>query len=278
MQRRAAPHHSRGFTLFEAVLVIMLTGIVGVMVSGFVRQPIDAYVDLGRRAELTDAADLALRRMARELRSALPNSVRVDATGNYLEFLPVRSAGRYRAAVTTAGTGNILDFGSTSDASFEVLGPAVAAQAGDQLVVHNLGLPGADAYEGTSRRALTTTGGTFSTLGYTVGATQFPYASPNQRFHIIGAPVSFGCTPVAGGAGSLRRYAGYAIQNIQPTGALAAQTGANNALLTGSVAACTFTYSAATTTRNAMVTLRLTLTSSGESINLLQQVQVEGSP
>lgn len=278
MQRRAAPHHARGFTLFEAVLVIMLTGIVGVMVSGFVRQPIDAYVDLGRRAELTDAADLALRRMARELRSALPNSVRVDATGNYLEFLPVRSAGRYRAAVTTAGTGNILDFGSPSDASFEVLGPAVAAQAGDQLVVHNLGLPGADAYEGTSRRALTTTGGTFSTLGYTVGATQFPYASPNQRFHIIGAPVSFGCTPVAGGAGSLRRYAGYAIQNIQPTGALAAQTGANNALLTGSVAACTFAYSAATTTRNAIVTLRLTLTSSGESINLLQQVQVEGSP
>lgn len=278
MQRR--PHHptprrSLGFTLFEAVLVIMLTGIVGVMVSGFVRQPIDAYMDLGRRAELTDAADLALRRMARELRTALPNSVRVDASGQYVEFLPVRSAGRYRAA----GAGDSLDFSATPAVeTFEVLGPAVSAQAGDQLVVHNLGLPGADAYDGSSRRALTTFGAAMSSVGYTVGGTQFPYASPNQRFHIVGTPVSFGCTPIAGGAGSLRRYAGYAIQSAQPTAALASQTGANNVLLANAVSACTFTYSASATTRNAVVTLRLTLTSGGESIHLLQQVQVEGSP
>jgi MSHA biogenesis protein MshO len=204
--------------------------------------------------------------------------VRVDASGTYIEFLPVRSAGRYRAAVSSTGTGDTLDFGSASDASFEVLGPAVTSVAGDQLVVHNLGLPGADAYEGTSRRALTTFGTGLSTLGYTVGGTQFPYASPNQRFHIVSTPVSFGCAPVAGGAGSLRRYAGYPIQNAQPTATLAALGGANNALLTGSVAACAFTYSASATTRNAVVTLRLTLTSGGESIHLLQQVQVEGSP
>ncbi|WOB07236.1 type II secretion system protein [Piscinibacter gummiphilus] len=278
MRRTTPLHHARGFTLLEAVLVIMLTGIVGVMVSTFVRQPIDAYVDLGRRAELTDAADLALRRMARELRTALPNSVRVDASGTYIEFLPVRSAGRYRAALSATNTGNTLDFGSTSDNSFDVLGPTVTAVAGDQLVVHNLGLPGADAYEGSSRRALTTFGTALASLGYTVGGTQFPYASPNQRFHIVGTPVSYGCAPVPGGAGSLRRYAGYAIQNVQPTSALASQSGANNALLTGWVAACSFTYTASATTRNAVVTLRLTLTSGGESINLLQQVQVEGSP
>lgn len=268
----------RGFTLLEAVVVIVLTGIVGVMVSTFIKQPIDAYVDLGRRTELTDAADLALRRMARELRTALPNSVRVDPSGNYVEFLPVRSAGRYRATLSATGTGNILDFNSSTDADFDVLGPTVTVQAGDQLVVHNLGLPGADAYEGTSRRALTTTGTGLSTLAYTVGGTQFPYASPNQRFQVIGTPVSFGCTPLAGGAGSLRRYSGYAIQSTQPTTSLASLGGADNALVTGWVAACTFTYSAAATTRTGVVTLRLTLTSSGESINLLQQVQVEGSP
>ncbi|MBL0730366.1 type II secretion system protein [Piscinibacter sp. HJYY11] len=278
MKRRCSLHHARGFTLLEAVVVIMLTGIVGVMVSTFVRQPIDAYVDLGRRAELTDAADLALRRMARELRTALPNSVRVDASGTYIEFLPVRSAGRYRAALSTTNTGNILDFGSSSDNSFDVLGPAVTAVAGDQLVVHNLGLPGADAYEGTSRRALTTTGTSLSSLGYTLGGTQFAYASPNQRFHIVGTPVSFGCAPLAGGAGNLRRYAGYAIANTQPTSTLSSQTGVNNVLLTNWVAACSFTYSASATTRNAVVTLRLTLTSGGESITLLQQVHVEGSP
>jgi MSHA biogenesis protein MshO len=279
MRRRTSPtHRALGFTLLEAVMVIALTGIVGVMVSTFVRQPIDAYVDLGERAALTDAADLALRRMARELRTALPNSVRVAGGGTYLEFLPVRSAGRYRAALTAGGTGNLLDFSSTSDTSFDVLGPAVSAQAGDQLVVHNLGLPGADAYEGSSRRAVTSTGASLATVAYTVGGTQFPYASPHQRFHIVGTPVSFGCTPLAGGAGSLRRYTGYAIQSTQPTATLSALSGANNALLSPWVSACAFTYSAGATTRNAVVTLRLTLTNGGESISLLQQVQVEGSP
>lgn len=276
--RRLRHDSHRGFTLLEAVLVIMLTGILGVMVSTFVRQPIDAYVDLGRRTELTDAADLALRRIARDLRSALPNSVRVDASGQYIEFLPVRSAGRYRAALSTSGSGDILDFSSASDASFDVLGPAVAAEAGDQLVVHNLGLPGADAYDGTSRRTLTTTGSALSTIGYTVGGTQFPYASPHQRFHIVATPVSYGCTPVAGGAGSLRRYTGYGIQSSQPTATLASLTGAGNALLTPHVSACAFAYSASSATRSGVVTLRLTLTSGGESITLLQQVQVEGSP
>jgi MSHA biogenesis protein MshO len=278
MRRPARHPPQHGFTLLEAVLVIMLTGIVGVMVSTFIRQPIDAYVDLGRRAELTDAADVVLRRMARELRTALPNSVRVDASGTYVEFLPVRSAGRYRAALTTSGTGDALDFSATSDGTFDVLGPPVAAQAGDQLVVHNLGLPGADAYEGSSRRALTTTGTGLSSLGYAVGGTQFPYASPHQRFHVVSTPASFGCTPLAGGAGSLRRYAGYPIQATQPTATLSSLSGSGNALLTGWVSACSFTYSGSTTTRNAVVTLRLTLTSGGENITLLQQVQVEGSP
>ncbi|MBX3619224.1 MAG: type II secretion system protein [Rhizobacter sp.] len=275
--RPPAPR-TRGFTLLEAVLVIMLTGIVGVMVASFIRQPVDAYVDLARRAELTDAADGALRRIARELRTALPNSVRVDPTGRFLEFLPVRSAGRYRAARSAGGSEDFLDFSSATDGSFEVLGPAVSALPGDQLVVHNLGLPGADAYEGSSRRALTSSGNALTSLAYAVGGAQFPFASPNSRFQVVGTPVSYACTPATGGAGSLRRHANYPIQATQPTASLAALTGANNAVLTPWVSACTFTYGNGAATRNAVVTLHLTLTSGGESITLLQQVQVENSP
>lgn len=272
-----------GFTLIEAVMVIALTGIVGAMVAVFIRQPINAYVDTARRAEMSDEADGALRRIARELQSALPNSVRVNAAGNRLEFLPVRSAGRYRAAPSAAGVGDFLDFSSSTDASFEVLGPPVSALAGDQLVVYNLGLTGADAYAGTSRRALSNTGPSLSTVTYAVGATQFPYASPNHRFHIVSRPVTYACTPLAGGAGSLRRYSGYAIQAAQPanTGAgslLGNLSGANNALLSGSVAACSFSYNTTGSAHKAVLTLRLTLTRSGESIALMQQVFVESSP
>lgn len=272
----------RGFTLMEAIIVIALTGIVGAMVAVFVRQPVDAYADASRRAEMSDEADTALRRLAREVQGALPNSVRVDASGQYLEFIPVRSAGRYRAAPSSTGGGDALDFSSASDASFDVLGPPASAQPGDQLVIHNLGLPGADAYAGSSRRALTTSGSALGSISYALGGSQFPYASPNMRFHIVGTPVSYVCTPVAGGAGSLRRYAGYPIQAAQPVNAaaapLAALGGAGNALLAGSVSACSFTYNTSASAHKAVLTLRLTLTRSGESVSLLQQVFVENSP
>ncbi len=281
MAHTPAPRRQRGFTLIEAIIVIMLTGIVGAMIAVFIQAPVNAYLDQGRRGELTDAADVALRRIARDLQTALPNSVRVNAAGTYIEFLPVLAAGRYRASPNNAGVGDALDFSSPTDASFEVLGPPVNVAAGNQLVIYNLGLTGADAYAGTSRRALTSTGNGLASLSYVVGAAQFPYASPNKRFHVVNRPVTYVCAPAAAGAGTLRRYAGYPIQAAQPANVAAAPlsglVGANNALLTGSVAACSFTYNTASA-RNAVVTLRLTLTRSGESITLLQQVHVEASP
>lgn len=273
---------AHGFTLLEAVLVISMTGIVAAMVAVFVKAPVDAYVDQARRAELSDTADSTLRRIAREVQRALPNSVRVDASGTILEFLPVSAGGRYRAAPDATGGGDFLDFNSTTDGSFAVLGPAVSAAAGDQLVVYNLGLPGADAYSGESRRALTSTGSALSTLAYAVGGTQFPFASPSNRFQIVSTPVTFYCAPVAGGSGTLRRYGGYAIQSSQPTNASAAPlstlTGSNNALLAANVDTCSFVYNNNASARNGLLTLTLKITSGGESVTLMHQVHLDNSP
>ncbi len=261
----------------EAVLTIVLTGIVASMVGVFLRAPVNAYVDLGRRAVLTDGADLALRRIGRELRQALPNSVRVDASGAYLEFLPVSAGGRYRAAPRANGSGDFLDLDSAADNSFDVLGPAVAVAAGDQLVVYNLGSPGADAYAGDTRRALTVSGAALTNLSFNAGPGPFPFASPANRFQIVATPVSFVCR-----GGTLRRYARYATQTAQPADATAAPlvtlSGADNALLADGVTACSFGYASGALARNGVVTLRLTLTSSGESVALLQQVHVENVP
>ncbi len=75
----AMTQRQRGFTLIEAVMVIAITGIVAAMVAIFIRTPIQGYFDLERRVEMTDTADTALRRIARDLRLALPNSVRTVA-------------------------------------------------------------------------------------------------------------------------------------------------------------------------------------------------------
>src|SRR5690349_19041624 len=74
--------HQGGVTLIEMIVVILITGIIGSMVVVFMRRPVDGYLDTARRAELSDIADTALRRISRDLRRALPNSVRVTSVGN----------------------------------------------------------------------------------------------------------------------------------------------------------------------------------------------------
>ncbi|TAN77825.1 MAG: type II secretion system protein, partial [Gallionella sp.] len=59
------------------VMVIVITGIIGSMVAVFIKAPVQQYFDVARRADMTDTADTALRRITRDLRLALPNSVRV---------------------------------------------------------------------------------------------------------------------------------------------------------------------------------------------------------
>src|SRR5688572_4675890 len=121
MNGRMISHRlGRGFTLLELIIVIVITGIIAAAVAVFMRMLIQSYFDTTRRAELTDRADTALRRMGRDIHLALPNSVRIAASGSNtaIEFLLTRSGGRYRASVTSTGTGDILDFNSGTDSSF----------------------------------------------------------------------------------------------------------------------------------------------------------------
>ena len=92
------PRPTRGITLIELVVAMVLTGII-IAATVYFFYPVIQGVDLTGRAELTDIADNALQRIGREVRLALPNSVRQTTSGSssFLEFLPVRTAGRYRS-------------------------------------------------------------------------------------------------------------------------------------------------------------------------------------
>ena len=263
----------RGFTLVEMIVSIVITGIIVAIVALFGRQQVDAYLDVGNRAELSDAADTALRRIARDLQSALPNSVRVDATGRYLEFVPISDAGRYQADFGGDASDNPLDFGSSTDNSFRVFGPPVTINSGEQLVIFNLGLPGSDVYVGNNRKAANT-GTNLQTVTYTVGAAQFPFPSPQSRFQIVALPVSYVCDPTAG---TIVRRTGYGFVGTQPTTNLGS-LGGSSSILVSDVSACAFSYAAAILQRNGLAVLRLTLTRNGESVELLHQVEVLNTP
>jgi MSHA biogenesis protein MshO len=267
MAKRAA-----GFTLVELIVVIVITSIIAAVVAVFIRAPVEGYFDAARRAELTDTADTALRRMARDLRLALPNSVRLS--GSAVEFLQTRTGGRYRVESDGGTTpADELDF-TANDTSFDFLGTLSSTPvAGDLVVVYNLGITDANAYAGDNSSAVTGVAG--STIS--INSKQFPFESPGNRFQVVTDAVSYVCAGAGivngDGTGTLRRYWGYGIAPAQTV-----PPGGSNALLANNVSSCSFVYTQGVTARSGLVTMRLQITEDGESVSLYHEVHVPNVP
>ena len=262
------PSSQFGFTLVEAIIVIVITGVLAAGVAVFIRAPVQGYFDSARRAEMTDTADTVIRRISRDLHLALPNSVRVTPDGRALEFLSTRTGGRYRAQLDAGGLGDPLDF-ATNDTTFDVLGPPITMAAGDRIVIYNLGILGADAYAGNNIRAYNGAAGAVANIAIT-SAAPFPFDSPSRRFQVVDTPVSYICDPVGR---TLTRFWAYVIVPGQAN----PPAGGNNALLANNVN-CTFTYTPGVTQRNGLVSIQLAITQSGETVSLYHQVHVNNVP
>lgn len=270
----AKPQH--GFTLIEMIIVIVLGGIIASMTASILTLPINAYVDNNRRATLTAVAESALRRMQRDIRRALPNSIRISADGKTLELLHLVDGGRYRAKLASDGSGDLLDL-TLNDTSFDVLGNlqdfSNLSTGSDRVVIYPLNTSGGDAYAGDNSAVIAST----STANHLVfSAFQFPLASPQQRFFVVDTPVTYHCDTSATQPKDkvLIRYASYAIQVTQPV-----PPSSGGAIHANHIADCKFDYSSGSSTRTGLVTLELVLTDdAGETIRLLHQVHVDNQP
>ena len=284
----------RGFTLIELIVVIIITAIVAGMVTVFIRAPVQSYLDVAARAELADAADLASRRITRDVRLALPNSVRVTPDGKYLELLLTKTGGRYLSEDDpNTIPGNVLAFDPLTPGNpnvFTIVGAAPSGVQtivpGDFIVVNNLGAqPPVDAYNcsGQCNRAqVASISGTNVTLVKNRFVEQTPsMPSLSYRFQVVSTVVTYHCAPNANGTGTLTRYAGYVIEADQPV-STAALTGAPSAaLMANQVAACDFSFDTLPNLQRGLVSVSLTLGAPGGNagqITLLQQAQVNNSP
>jgi MSHA biogenesis protein MshO len=228
----------RGTTLLELVMVISIIGVIGAVASIFIKGPIDGYVEGARRAALTDAVDTTVRRMARDIRKALPNSTRIR-NAQCLEFIPTKTGGRYRAGV----------------------------DVNDVIAVYNLGVPGADAYEkDNTSLVLGVADGEETTIS--IAAKLFPLASGGKRFHVIPANehvVAYVCD----NAGKLRRTVRDFTDSTCP---------ATGPILASNVASCSFTHDVSDLQRNAPVQLSVSFTDSGETVSPYYEVYVNNWP
>ncbi len=292
-------HKSDGFTLIEMIMVIVITGIIGGMVAVFLKAPIQQYMDVSRRAELTDIADTALYHLAGDISTAVPNSARVAVCSGTpcVEFLPTKDGGRYRAdatggtglcaAVTGNTGGDALNF-AAADTCFEIIGQPIVFVAGDYIVVGSTQSDGNPPYEIASSGVLRAYAGAQGApqLKVTFTATQFPAFAQleSQRFDVVdGAQraVTYACEGALGtldakgnGQASLVKHwsYGFNVAQLPPAG-----LGGSRAILANNVSDCAIEY-AVENQRMGLLGVRLTLTRGGESVSLYQEIHVNNSP
>jgi MSHA biogenesis protein MshO len=286
---RTATRVARGFTLIELVITIAVGSVVVAFMAMFIVTPMTIYTSQTRRAMLVDAADSALRFIGRDLRAALPNSVRVSASGSVtaLELLATADGARYQDSGPLSNPALALDL-TAPDGAFATTVPFTQltlpwTSSAYFLSIYNVGVPGADAYQ--MANVITPAG---TTITISAGATanqdlvtlspafQFAFGSPGQRVFLVSGPVSYLCDTAAA---TLTRYSSYTIASAQPASAAALNAaGASAALVASNVAGCQFVLSAGTAQRNALATLTLQIAQSGESVQLLHQVEVVNAP
>jgi MSHA biogenesis protein MshO len=276
------------------IMVISIMGIVGVLVSIMAGNQMDAYVAMSRRAALVASGGALITHLERDIRNAVPNSLRIS--GNVMELVPIVSSMRYREAHGSHATSNPLNFSAADDA-FQVLGNISGLPTPARLVVFNSGLTsGGSPVAGMNLYGSSSSGGypplgahvitpATTSLSLTDDPTgdiitlssphQFSFPSPHKRMYIVSGALTYRFDSALR---QIVRHRGYPIQASQPTTAAQFNTlNATNALMASKVTACSFSYQAGTPQQSALITVKIKLEDAGEYIELLHQIHVDNA-
>ncbi|ABV89068.1 PilW family protein [Shewanella pealeana] len=282
--RKLKQLRGRGFTLVEMVTVIIILGVLVLGVSSFLIFGTRIFIDATSVDKVMSQSRFAIERMTRELRNAVPNSIRVRDSGDgawqCVEMMPIISSASYMDMPIAPDPAS--QFGSLMQSS------AAAPLTADQfLLIYPLSP--ADVYTSTAG----TQGKLFSIDSVTADnlkndisidfgrAVRFDEASPRQRYFGVQSAVSYCFEQVTPELSLLKRYADYGFNhpNLQPapadmgTGVLMAENVVNTIGSNSPMA-----YTPGTLRNNAMVHLNPLFDVQGQSFQYHHQVQVINVP
>ncbi len=253
---------ARGFTLIEVIAVIVILSIVTVLGSKFIVDSTTSYQSTQTRSRLVNTGRQAVERMSRQLRIALPNSVRITNVGvgsACVEFMPIASGGNYINAVPD--TVNLAAASAVINVSPHTIDFGTA-----QYV--SIGAMNSAEIYGVSPISRATLSSRTAILLNLTAAKIWQRNSIKRRFYLLNSPQAF-CMI----ANQLRFYG-----NQDATSA-SVNIGSAYSMLADNVTAATpFALTAGSENNNVNVLFNITFTSGGESIAFNQSVMIRNVP
>ncbi len=254
--------NTKGFTLMELIIVIVLLGIIGLMGANFISTAFKGFSDTDIRNDIYEEGKTVLVRMERELRNALPNAVNlagatdlqfgiIDETALDCSSLPC-VFGQYRDN-NPVGRSFIRDQRNNTGMNGRIISiynrnwsPDFSGPAASLRLYQVTGIVG-------SRRM---------NLHKNILA-----ASPNRRFYPVARAIRY----YLSGTTLIREPAAVNIAGptLFPGGTIP---------LANNISSLTFNYQPGTLVRNALVTVDFTISRSGINVTFHKEIQIRNVP
>ena len=286
-KRRYNSLSNKGFTLIELVVVIVLLGVMSVGITSFINLSTQIYVNVADRDEIIASARFAIERLNREIRNAVPNSIRVtnDTSNQCIEFVPIIASTIYTNIPVSPEPAidsiTVIKFQDNNDNDYQC--PSGVGLCYDSVAVYPLNSDdiyanqsdllgkvfGLKSVDQTTPSANEWT----LTLDRSLGVL-FDSDSPTQRLYVIGRyPVSYFVSENTLWRYDANDYESSQTLSFKKKGILMAENLA--ALNTGDLP---FSLNAATLQRNANVQIKLHFTRDGEDFVFNNEIHLVNVP
>ncbi|SEK95728.1 MSHA biogenesis protein MshO [Colwellia chukchiensis] len=178
----------QGFTLVELVTVIVILGVLSGSISTFLRFGTQSYSDASDREALIASARFVIERLNREVRQALPNSIRtIGDNEQCLEFVPIdRSVIYLELPVAPEPASNSLEV-VMLDAPLLASTQYAVVYALNSADIYNKAAGVVEAFSSVNNSGSKSTP---SQINF-ASAVLFNAESPTQRLYLVAGPVSY---------------------------------------------------------------------------------------